>query len=454
MMCSRPSSHTMMGGNVGAVTFLQHFLDQLNLSENSSNLPLITAPVLVAFLTAAGHMLARKFPDEFRPLLKTVTDKVVPNVDKDTFGAPSATRLKKLVDGGFDGFEKTLPEGAVAELYSGAVQGQSTTAAAPSFSNTFVIGEKGAISKSQETSNGFNSSFSGSNQNSASSMASPFIKSDSTNSFGQSSGFGNSTQTSQSQTTFGDFNADINQDNQNSQSSVFGGFGSQSQNNSNSQQSSFGEFGGQTQSNSNSQQSFGGFGMNSTTNSNNMNQSNNDKPMCKFFAQGNCRYGDRCKFSHGNGNSSNQGQSTSFGSSYQGQNTPFVGTSQNQNTPFGKGSTSNQSSNPFGGSNQSQNTPFGGSSSNQNSNPFGGSMQNQNSTSFGGSSNTGQNATPFGGSVSGQNQTTPFGAPAQSTTPFGGTTTGQNANPFGGGGSAFGGFGQTAGGGNPFGKRF
>lgn len=126
MMCSRPSSHSLMGGNRGALEFIERFLQQITLilsdkiNEKSFFLPLITAPVLVSFLTIAGHMLARKFPDEFSSLLTNISQHVYPHVDTGTFGAPSAVRLKKVIDRGFEGFNSALPEGAVPDCYSGA----------------------------------------------------------------------------------------------------------------------------------------------------------------------------------------------------------------------------------------------------------------------------------------------------------------------------------------------
>jgi hypothetical protein len=58
IMASEPSSHGLMGGHEGAVKWLKRFLALLPAAPQAP-LPLITAPVLDAFLTGAGHMLAR-----------------------------------------------------------------------------------------------------------------------------------------------------------------------------------------------------------------------------------------------------------------------------------------------------------------------------------------------------------------------------------------------------------
>jgi CCCH-type zinc finger len=118
-MSSEPSDHTLFGGHEGAVKWLARFLSQLPAAPQSP-LPLLTAPVLDAFLTGAGHMLANKHPDEFKKYLDFIINDCLPRIDEGTIGKPSATRLRKTIQGNFDGFKNKLPGRALAELYFGA----------------------------------------------------------------------------------------------------------------------------------------------------------------------------------------------------------------------------------------------------------------------------------------------------------------------------------------------
>jgi len=88
---------------------------------------------LCAFLTTAGHLMARKSPDDFAKLVSHIQEKVLPRLDEAALGA--ATRLKHLMSMGFDGFLSTLPEGAIAELYvtSDSAPAASSSAVASSF---------------------------------------------------------------------------------------------------------------------------------------------------------------------------------------------------------------------------------------------------------------------------------------------------------------------------------
>eukprot|EP00523_Entomoneis_sp_CCMP467_P015946 CAMPEP_0168775716 /NCGR_PEP_ID=MMETSP0725-20121227/5657_1 /TAXON_ID=265536 /ORGANISM="Amphiprora sp., Strain CCMP467" /LENGTH=946 /DNA_ID=CAMNT_0008825357 /DNA_START=81 /DNA_END=2921 /DNA_ORIENTATION=+ len=117
IMSSEPSDHQLFGGNAGAVKWLSRFLSAL---PNSSPLPLITAPVLDAFLTGAGHMLALAYPEDFQKHLKTIVDDVMPKLDEGAIGKPSATRLAKTISGGFESFKDKLPSRAIGELYHGS----------------------------------------------------------------------------------------------------------------------------------------------------------------------------------------------------------------------------------------------------------------------------------------------------------------------------------------------
>lgn len=119
-MSSLPSNHTLLGGHEGALIWLERFLDLLP-PPPSTPLPLLTAPVLVAFLTGAGHMLANKFESKFQSLYALIEQNVMNRLDDSPVGVPSATRLKKVVEGGFAGFKKTMPPGAVESLYDGNV---------------------------------------------------------------------------------------------------------------------------------------------------------------------------------------------------------------------------------------------------------------------------------------------------------------------------------------------
>eukprot|EP01082_Thalassiosira_pseudonana_P009517 g8591.t1 g8591 contig3:441835-444082(+) len=107
IMSSLPSSHTLLGGHLGAITWLERFMDILPASPTSP-LPLLTAPVLVAFLTGAGHMLANKFPTQFQPIFEIIKNDIMDRLDDSPVGVPSATRLKKVIEGGWNGLKKRL----------------------------------------------------------------------------------------------------------------------------------------------------------------------------------------------------------------------------------------------------------------------------------------------------------------------------------------------------------
>ena len=119
IMSSEPAEHTLFGGNQGAVKWLSRFLSELP-EPPVSPLPLITAPVLDAFLTGAGHMLANTFPDEFKKCLEKIQTNCLPRLDEGAVGKPSATSLRKTLDGGFESFKTTLPSRALGELYHGS----------------------------------------------------------------------------------------------------------------------------------------------------------------------------------------------------------------------------------------------------------------------------------------------------------------------------------------------
>ena len=125
IMSTLPSDHTLLGGHAGALTWLRRFVDLLPPAP-ASPLPLLTAPVLVAFLTGAGHMLANRYPGEFAPLLEGIKGSVVRRLDDSPVGVPSATRLRKVLDDvGFEGLKRDLPNGAVVGLYDDGKGGGS-----------------------------------------------------------------------------------------------------------------------------------------------------------------------------------------------------------------------------------------------------------------------------------------------------------------------------------------
>ncbi|KAL7531085.1 hypothetical protein ACHAXR_003830, partial [Thalassiosira sp. AJA248-18] len=144
IMSSHPTNHTLLGGHIGALMWLQRFMDLLP-PPPTSPLPLLTAPVLVAFLTGAGHMLANKYPKEFEIILDSMKkDGVLERLDESAVGVPSATRLKKVLldGGGLEGMKRDLPKGAVASLYDdGKGGGGAAAAAAGGFASASPFGQ-------------------------------------------------------------------------------------------------------------------------------------------------------------------------------------------------------------------------------------------------------------------------------------------------------------------------
>lgn len=120
-MASSPSTHVLLGGNKGAVEWLERFLRLLP-DPPAAPLPLLTAPVLYGFLSGAGHMLANKHSEIFKQYIEAITESVMNRLDDGPIGKPSSIRLQKLLDGGFDKFKSTLPERALPVLYFGADQ--------------------------------------------------------------------------------------------------------------------------------------------------------------------------------------------------------------------------------------------------------------------------------------------------------------------------------------------
>ena len=416
IMASHPESHSLFGGHKSAIKWLERFL--VLLPPKPEQLPLNTAPVLDAFLTGAGHMLANLYASEFKELLDIIMTDTILRLDEGSIGAPRAHRLKKTIKDGFEGFRKNLPSRALDALYNdggsapppappAAPINQAPTFAssaappnpfgAPANSNPPTFGASPFGQTSGANSNSFggqqshpaNTSFGrgGNNQMNAESgmtdqyggqpSPSPFGATATSTPFGaQAPGqtpfgaqapaqtpFGAQapTQTpfgaqAPAQTPFGaqapgqsPFGAPSNNPSTfgapNTTSAPFGGMSSTAQ-------SPFGGGGaGNTPFGGNSQpqqstpfgSSYGGGNANSqsTPFGNNTGQQQNspayggqsqggNKAPCKFFAQGTCRYGDKCRFSH-EGQSTGGGSGGGFG----------AGNGSNNNSNFG--------SSPFGG---------------------------------------------------------------------------------------------------------
>jgi GLE1-like protein/CCCH-type zinc finger len=421
VMASQPSSHVLLDGHEGAIPWLKRFLSLLPEAPQSP-LPVLTAPVLDAFLRGAGHMLANHHVDEFRTILDSITNDVVNRLDVSAIGMPSSTRLKKTIEGGFDGFKTTLPSHALPELYYGAggssvIKGLGQVSMGnTSFSSSNPIGSNNTSSKSSP----FTST---ANQNS-----NPFGASTSGTSFGATtfasgsttSPFGNPTITSQSpfgtggdsnkvgSSPFGTGTSSYTSDTTTNNATPFGS-GSTSWNST--------PFGGV--SNTSNPSPFGDKG---STMDNSMSISSGVPNPSPFggglVAQNPSPFGGAGLGS----NPSTMSDSSIFGASGSSpfsmavSQTPSLPVSSNQ-SPFG---TSVMNNSPFGSSGMNQ-TPFGGVSSS----PF--TASNTNPSPFGGVGGSTTTPSPFGGSVV-KPSPSPFGGPSNlNPSPFGNST----SSPFG-----------------------
>lgn len=140
-------------------------------------------------------------------------------------------------------------------------------------------------------------------------------------------------------------------------------------------------------------------------NGNRSNNSNKINVPCRYYQQGTCRNGNKCRYLHTD--NSNISSNNAIGSRFDNSST-----NNQQSSAFGNPNFSKPQSQSAFGSNPFAATP--------NSNPFGGSASisnNSNASPFGAGGNS--NANPFG--AGGNSNANPFGA--------GGNT---NANPFGG----------------------
>lgn len=417
IMSAQPPTHTLMGGNEGAVKWLSRFLKLLP-DAPVAPLPLLTAPVLDAFLTGAGHMLANVHGERFRQYLDVITNDIMNRLDVGPIGKPSSIRLQKTIEGGFAKFKSELPSKALAELYLASGSGGSSQAShsPPRLSVSQKLMGYTPSQRQSSSSSSFTSPF-GQAPGQASQKSNPFggPSSTSNSNVGAISAFGNSTSNSSKQSPFG-IASNIGTQ------SPFGGQQSNNQNqtpfglaSNNTNQSPFG-----STTNTNSNQSPFGAAQSQSQNTNPFGGpgGNNQSP----FGAGTSSFGSNPaqesgmqddSGAHGFQPGNTSGSSTLSASPFGAPSSAF-GSSTNA-TPFGQ---SNSSASPFGSS-LAGGSPFSGK-------PGTGPMSN--STPFGQSSSFGApNPTPFGssGHTGGM-----FGAAAASSSPFGSGAP-PNVSPFG-----------------------
>ncbi|GKY93242.1 hypothetical protein MPSEU_000291900 [Mayamaea pseudoterrestris] len=456
IMSSRPDNHTLLGGHEAAVVWLKRFLFSLP-DAPTAPLPLLTAPILDAFLTGAGHMLANRHESAFRPLLDSIMTDILHRLDEGSIGAPSATRLKKTVREGFDGFKRNLPSKALAELYMGGAGGSS--------------GPGTSFGISQQQKNPFNSPANGPNLNlslgggraiQTPSLGNPF-GGPSVPSFGTQSSFAPASSPFNAAPAPSPFPQPQNQgtdsmntDNlgtsvQQSATPVsFGGGALTSPSPFGAAPAPSGQTG--TQTTATFASPFGTSVNQATTNatiSTFSSPSANTSFGFGLSTPTNTQPAMSSPFGAQNVNQSQPPAAFGGGTS----STPFGGATAPAPTPFGGGvySTTNghnaPSSTSFGGAPVNAPTPFSGGAS---FNLFGTNAPT--STSFGGAAAPTPTGTPFSGGVS----TTSFGLNAPAPTPFGGISStpfsGPSTTPFGGGipSTPFGGSGASSS--TPFGQ--
>ena len=336
IMSSDPDGQSILGH---PIKWLVRFLSALPTSP--SQLPIITAPVLVSFLTAAGTMLARKYPTEFKQLLNQILSDVVPRVDNGSLGAPSLVRLKKTLQGGFEQFEALLPRGAIPELYvSNDAFSRPEGTKSGSLVNRVCMTYPSS-STSQEPTNPFLTHAASINSSSTNSENKLGLNSSKLITSGNTSGniIGKSSSVAASGVNIFDGNGALKQEidvtspfglvpnslhatngnengfNGNSQSAVssspFGTVSKQPQNPFiSSQLANINPFGSSLNVQNVSRSPFGfsfqqgsnflnrGSSSNPFSNNDKLGKNKDSAPLCKFFSQGKCRNGEFCKFLH------------------------------------------------------------------------------------------------------------------------------------------------------------
>jgi len=121
VMSTKPSDHNLFKGHQGGIDWLESFVEQL--IKYPGHLPLFVAPVLFAFLSGAGHMLANMHAEKFKVFLQMIKDDVLQRLDEGPIGAPSAHRLKECMEGGFDTFKEHQPSKALGTRYNNGRDG-------------------------------------------------------------------------------------------------------------------------------------------------------------------------------------------------------------------------------------------------------------------------------------------------------------------------------------------
>jgi hypothetical protein len=406
---SLPSSHQLMGGNQGAIMWLKRFIDLLPPAPTSP-LPLITAPVLGAFLMGAGHMLAKNHADNFKKLLSIIQNDIVNRIDEGELGKPSAIRLSKVIEGGFDHFLKNLPPKAIPDCYYGASEDSQKNENVTSFAGT-IGGEEDVRPKrqqqQQQQGNGGqnNNPFGGASTGGQNGFAqsnntqSPFCQTDPSSGNSNSNPFGGAQAAAapQSQSPFA------------MASAPSGGFANSS------------PFGGSA-----TPAPTGAFGAPSA-------------------AQSQSPFGTASAPSGGFGGGQAQAPAAPSSSTFGAFSTSNANNNSNP-SPFGGGSAPSTSA--FGGNAAPSPSQFGSGNASSAPSPFGGGNASSSPSPFGGGGNAAPSPSPFGGGGNAAPSPSPFGGggnAAPSPSPFGGGFGGsQNNTSFNGGGGHNGGGGGNA----------
>ena len=428
-MASEPSSHLLLGGHNGAIKWLKRFLSMLP-PKPQSPLPLITAPVLDAFLTGAGHMMSLKHTELFKEYLDTITNDICTRLDESSIGMPSATRLRKTIKNGMEGFRTTLPSKALPALYYGANGGPSnasgtgmaSTNPSPfgtanvsqvptrplfgSSNSTVASSANSSVSSAFGSSNPFGSNSNATGGGPMASSSSPF---ESMNS--NKKQFGSGPNTSQQSPFGGGAVSTTTSSSPFGAPSNFSSFPS-SDTAGNQQQSPFGANFGSSPLTSGNSTPFGGsapvaaspFGASSVS----------SMPGFHAPAPTTLPFGQPANNSLPFGGGNTLGSPTPFGSSQ-------FASSQTTGSGFFGGGNPNTGSTPFG----SSSTPFGSSSIAPSPTPFSNNIQQQ---PFGGGQSNPSSMSPFGGGLSSPPSSYGFGGGSAGGIGFGGVAPSHNNN--------------------------